>query len=439
MINDNSEEILRYIENHWLSNDLVQDNSGFGIRNIILDLCKIPRSQGEPATATEEKSFLADRIRSGDGGVLRKSIMRIGRVSLPHNFIAPNPGYFAGTQFYWDSYFTILGLVTNGHVKLAKNMIDNLCFLFDKFGLVPARNSWTSVGRSQPPFLTSMAFEVFEHGGVDVAWMDYVMNIAQQEYERVWMSEPRYNHKSGLSQYNPKYFGKLLAVFESGWDLSSRYSGNARLLPVDLNCLIYKYESDFLKWAVYKNDKTKQLYWRAAMKRRKKLINDYFWDEKSGFYNDYNLKTNRLEKLKTLAGFYPLWCGVADKKQAGKCLKMLKAFEHAGGLATTVKMKPSHKQWDYPNGWAPLQLVVIEGLSRYGFEKDAERLTRKWLDCNQKVFAATATLWEKYDVVNCRVGLRGRYATQPDFSWTMAVFVRLQSRTEHKSPVPMAN
>lgn len=372
---------------------------------------------------TQQKDLVPTH-KSASGG-MRNLIMRFGYIKLPHTFSAPNDRYFAGTQFYWDSYFTILGLVVTNHTLLARNMVDNLCFLFDKFSLVPARNSWTSLGRSQPPYLTRMAFEIYEHGGADEQWMDKVMTYAEQEYRKVWTNGQRLETTTGLSRYQPKYLGRFFAVFESGWDLSSRFGASSSIIPVDLNCLLYQYESDFLKWAIHKKDKAKVDFWRTAMGARRKLINHYFWDEKTGFYYDYDIKNKRRTSLKTLAGFYPLWCGASTKAQAGGCLKQLDAFEHSGGLASTEALPPSSKQWDYPNGWAPLQFVVIEGLRHYGFAKDATRLTHKWLECNLKVFKQTGKLWEKYNVVECGVGLPGRYPTQPGFGWTNGVFARL--------------
>ncbi len=241
----------------------------------------------------------------------RNLVFHLGNVRLPHAFISPNHGYFSGTQFYWDTYFTIVGLVVSGNNVLAKGMVDNICYLFNKFALVPARNSWTSLGRSQPPCLTRMAFEIFEHGTADKAWMTKVMDYAQQEYNQVWMTGRRADANSGLSRYNPKYFSKSLTVMESGWDLSSRFSNRAKILPVDLNCLLYQYESDFLGWATICDDKQAMKRWQEALQHRKKLITEYFWDETSGFFYDYNLTDNKQASTKDLSRVLPImvWHG----------------------------------------------------------------------------------------------------------------------------------
>ena len=159
------------------------------------------------------------------------------------------------------------------------------------------------------------------------------------------------------------------------------------------------------------------------MKFRSEQIENCFWDPKSKFY--YDNCDGRVGTLKTLAGFYPLWCGAASKERAKLCVAKLKTFEFKGGLANSQKLPVSNKQWDYPNGWAPQQLIVHEGLTRYGYKKEAKRIAMKWLDCNKNVFERTGRLWEKYDVVKQDVGRSGRYPTQHGFAWTNSIFVRL--------------
>lgn len=355
---------------------------------------------------------------------MRNIIMNMGRVDLPYPAVSPNDSYFAGTQFYWDTYFTIIGLLDSGRNELAKGMADNLVFLYKKFGLIPARNSYTSIGRTQPPYLTRMAFEVYNAKAADLQWLNKVMRIAQKEYEKVWMSGRRYDDVTGLSRYRPKYFSRMLTVYESGWDISARFNyGDQEVIPVDLNCQLYQYETDFLALAKINKDPKATKRWQAAMKIRKEQITNCFWDEKTGFY--YDNHEGKSGTLKTLAGFYPLWCGAASKTQAKRCVAQLKTFEFAGGLANSQKLPPSLRQWDYPNGWAPQQLIVCEGLVRYGYIKDAKRIATKWLDCNAEVFKQNGKLWEKYDVVRKRQGRRGRYPTQPGFAWTNSVFLRL--------------
>ena len=363
---------------------------------------------------------------------LRNKVMRIGYIPLPNTALAPNGQYFAGTQFYWDTYFTILGLVTDGYVALARGMVDNLCFLHEKFGLIPARNSTTSRGRTQPPFLTRMAWEVYEHEGVERndEWLANVIAIAQKEYEDVWCGKRRYIPELGLSRYNPQYLPRFLAVYESGWDKSTRFNYNPQnIVPVDLNAQLYVYEEDIRDWAK-SHEQLRVQIWQERMDRRKALITQYFWDDQTGFFYDYDLKEKKRMTLRTLAGFYPMWAGAATPEQAKRCVEQLPYFENPFGLASTESTEWHGRQWDYPNGWAPLQYIVIAALRRYGYNEEAVRLTNKWLELNQIMLKNTGQLWEKYDVVKGGVGLPGRYPTQPGFSWTCSVFTRLLADLE---------
>jgi alpha,alpha-trehalase len=357
-------------------------------------------------------------------GNWRNTIMGIGYVPLPNGSIAANHDYFACQQFYWDSYFIILGLVVTGYSSVARNMVDNLCFLYDEFGLVPARNSKLSRGRSQPPYLTRMAWEVYEHTGADESWLKNVLAIAQKEYETVWMGKRRLLD-IGLSRYNPRYFPKKLTMYESGWDRSTRFADSPRsIVPVDLNCQLYMYEDDLLNWA-QQHDQSQVQIWQERMDRRRALVTQYFWDEETGFFYDYDFRAKKQRRLKTLAGFYPMWAGIATPEQAARCVEHLKDFEHDFGLASTEVIPWHGRQWDAPNGWAPLQYIVVSALRRYGYNAEALQIVGKWLNLNKIMLKGTGSLWEQYDVVKGKVGLPGRYPVQSGFSWTCAVFARL--------------
>jgi alpha,alpha-trehalase len=377
--------ILAYIEDYW-------------------DECTFPPGQS---------------IRGG----LRNNIMHIGRVRLPHPAAAPNHAYFAGTQFYWDSYFTVLGLLAADRIDLARGMVDNLCWLYERFGCVPARNSLTSLGRSQPPFLTSMGFAVYDHGGADLEWLSRVMAIAKKEYRQVWMAGRRHDTASGLSRYAPRFWRNSLTVYESGWDRSSRFMRGRPLLPVDLNAQLFRYEKDLERFSKLIGDRQSAAKWREAAARRRKAISKHLWDDKTGYFYDYDESSGRRLELKTLAGYMPLWAGAASDIQARRCAGNIGEFETEWGLANTEKLAWTGRQWDYPNGWPPHQLLVHDGLMRYGMRKEAARIVRKYLALVERVFGVTGKLWEKYDVVSGRPGLPGRYPTQAGFAWTNAVYL----------------
>ena len=151
------------------------------------------------------------------------------------------------------------------------------------------------------------------------------------------------------------------------------------------------------------------------------------WNEKKKFFFDYNYKHKTRDDLYTLAGFFPLWAGLATPDQAKKARGALKIFEHKWGLANTQKtgLAKNFRQWDYPNGWANLQWIVIKGLMNYGFDQDARRLAQIWVGLTARIFDRTDDFWEKYNVVAGNVGKSERYPNQKGFGWTNAIFVKL--------------
>ena len=390
-------------------------------------------SHYEPVLQAIERQWDESLVQPGRASAkgLRNRMMHVGRIALPNACEPPNDAYFAGTQWYHDSPYTIAGLVTSENperLKIAKGMVDNLCYLFDKMGIIPARNSWTSIGRTQPPSLSQMAFDVYDHDGADDTWLDSVMEHTQREYQTVWMSGRRFDDATGLSYYNPSYFSRRLTTFESGWDISSRFAelGNT-VAPVDLHCRLGGYERDFLRHATMRGDTKAQARWQLAIEQRIALLNENFWDPESGFYYDRSLKTGRLLPLKTLAGYYPLLFKLATSEQAEQCRQSLPFFEQPGGLANTEPLPYKGWQWDYPNGWPGTNYDTTIALRRNGFSEDADRLTYKWLDSTLRIFIETGDLWEKNDVVRQKPGLPGRYPTQKRFGsgWTGGVFMRL--------------
>lgn len=225
------------------------------------------------------------------------------------------------------------------------------------------------------------------------------------------------------------------AMRESGFDVSFRFgpfsADTLDYAPVDLNSLLYKAEKD-LAWMSEQLGKVKQAaLWHERAEARRKIINQYLWNEKRGLYFDYNFKTKQQSKEVYASAFYPLWAGIASPEQAKRLAKNLKLFEKPGGIVTSLQ--ETGVQWDYPYGWAPIQLITIEGLYRYGFTRDAHRISNKFLTMVQHNFIREKTIREKYNVVsrssqtNIQVGYKKNVT---GFGWTNGVFLVLL----HKLP-----
>lgn len=223
------------------------------------------------------------------------------------------------------------------------------------------------------------------------------------------------------------------AMRESGFDTSFRFgpfsADTLHYVPLDLNSLLYKAEED-LEWMSKKLGKTQQAYmWHKRALLRKDRINYLLWNNKTGMYYDYNYKHKQQSKHMYATTFYPLWAGLASKEQAARIAENLKLFEKPGGIVTSLNQ--TGVQWDYPYGWAPIQLIAIEGLSEYGYKDDADRISNKYLMMVLKNFMKEKTIREKYDVVSCtsKTNIQVGYKLNvTGFGWTNGVFLVLLNR-----------
>lgn len=360
---------------------------------------------------------------------------------LPNPYVVPG-GVFQ-QLFYWDSYFILLGLKVSNLHHLARGIVENFLYEMRTFGIIPNSSEVAHLSRSQPPFLTSMIKEVWDD---DLEWLKHAYEVAKIEYYTVWMNDDtHYCKEIGLNRYYdnlekmlrikdeaylhfdeifiPQEFWHERTEAESGWDYTGRFHRECGyFLPVDLNSLLYKYEVDFCDFAsaLGLDDQAKE--WKDKANKRKQLMDRYLWNDTYGMYFDYNFVTGKQYIYPSLATFFPLWAGVADHEQAKKVKDQVDMFLHPGGMATSVYN--TSFQWDYPNGWAPLQWIVISGLKQYGF-KESYEIARRWISLCTKQFMKTGKLYEKYNVVDFNINTAGRYPLQEGFGWTNAIYEKL--------------
>jgi alpha,alpha-trehalase len=389
-------------------------------------------------------------------------------IDLPFSYIVPG-GRFREI-YYWDSYFTMLGLQVSARQDIIQNMVDNFAFLIDELGFIPNGNRTYYLGRSQPPFFSLMV-KLLAGNNTDLIlkyksrlqkeydfWMDGTENLNENnpEYRRVvrlpdgsilnryWddTETPRpesYFEDIGVAnkseQDSKRTFRNIRAAAESGWDFSSRWFADGEtmetiqttnLLPVDLNCLLLHLEEILLSCFNLSKETEKEAEFKKRISQRKAAIQAYCWNSDKGFYFDYNFSTGQQSQEMTLAAAFPLFFNVASAEQAIEIAKLLEAeFLSDGGLVTTLK--PTGQQWDSPNGWAPLQWIAIKGLENYGHSKLAEKIALRWIDLNEKVFARTGKMMEKYNVVDMNLDAGGgEYDSQDGFGWTNGVFLKLK-------------
>ena len=389
---------------------------------------------------------------------------------LPRPYLVPG-GRFREV-YYWDSYFTMLGLVEARRVGLVRDMVDNFAYLVNRYGFIPNGNRTYYLTRSQPPFFARMVELLARAQGDSVRaryqapllreyryWMagaealkpgtaagPVVRLPAGEVLNRYWDASDQPREESyaedvaaaKLSKQPPaQFYRHVRAAAASGWDFSSRWFGPAGtlgtihttdLVAVDLNCLLYGLEQTLARgYERQGNPAQAKAFWQKAASRRQAILR-YCWNAPTGWFADYDWRQQRRSPQRTLAAVFPLTTGVATAAQARQVAAGLRRdFLRPGGLVTALPR--SGQQWDAPNAWAPLQWMAIAGLTRYNQLTLADTVARRWTALNSRVFTQTGKLLEKYDVVNPNAAAGGgEYPLQDGFGWTNGVLLWLLNR-----------
>jgi alpha,alpha-trehalase len=389
-------------------------------------------------------------------------------IPLPNPYIVPG-GRFREV-YYWDSYFTMLGLRVSGRVDIIQDMVDNFSYLIDNVGFVPNGNRSYYLGRSQPPFFALMVNLLADLKGPEILlqyrhqlekeyafWMagEHKLEVSGAHrrvvalgdgylLNRYWDDNPAPRPEAYLEDQEVAHqsgrdpetvYRHIRAAAESGWDFSSRWFADEShmetiqttdLVPVDLNCLLYYLEKTLLNIYRQLPDRVPVEVFKERSRLRKNAIQQYCWNNAEGFYFDYNHAQQKPSGAWTLAAVSPLFFNIATPEQAARIARHLEEkFLQAGGVRTTLHA--TGQQWDAPNGWAPLQWLTYKGLRNYGHDALAEKIRQHWMALNEKTYADTGKMMEKYNVsdLNQSAG-GGEYPNQDGFGWTNGVYLAMQ-------------
>jgi alpha,alpha-trehalase len=388
---------------------------------------------------------------------------------LPRPFVVPG-GRFREI-YYWDSYFTMLGLQESGREDLVRDMVRDFAFMIDTYGHIPngARSYYLS--RSQPPFFFAMV-ALLSNKDAGEAYARYLPQL-RREYEfwmegaarlragnahrrvvampdgtilnRYWddLDTPRdeaWREDMELARQSGRpaaeLFRDVRAAAESGWDFGSRWfeDGQTRssidttqIIPVDLNSLLVGLENAIQSGCERRGNADCAREFARRARRRRAAMDRYLWNEARGAYLDFRWTQQRPVERVSAATLYPLFTGAASDTQAAAVAQTtIRELLKAGGIVTTPLT--TGQQWDAPNGWAPIQWIAVAGLRRYGQRSLSAAIACRW-DANvERVYDGSGKLVEKYDVVTTgRSGGGGEYPTQDGFGWTNGVTRKLMA------------
>jgi alpha,alpha-trehalase len=404
-------------------------------------------------------------------------------LQLPHPYVVPG-GRF-GELYYWDSYFTMLGLACGGHLERLGDMVDNFAYLVDTYGHIPNGTRTYYLSRSQPPVFALMVELAQRHGAAEETqflpqlrqehayWMAGSDGLAPGQalrrvvrlrngrlLNRYWDDRDTPREESWLEDVSTvqacrrepaEVYRDLRAACESGWDFSTRWLRetpprgdgpvpvHARaatapslasicttdMLPVDLNAFLHKLEAKIAELAKRTGEAaTAQEFADRAGERRGALI-ELCWDPRQAAFFDYDWRAETRRTCLTAACVVPLFVGLAEPAHARALAETVSARMLApGGLSTTECW--SDQQWDRPNGWAPLQWMGIRGFADYGCQSLSSTIANRWLATVAAVYEREGKLVEKYALRSVKRehsagGGGGEYPLQDGFGWTNGV------------------
>jgi alpha,alpha-trehalase len=438
----------------------------FVLANFILPEAdaSVPPSDGLPLAehiTALWPSLTREADRPDEGGSL---------LALPRRHVVPG-GRFR-ELYYWDSYFTMLGLARSGRQDLVEDMIAIFGDLLTRYGHIPNGTRSYYLSRSHPPVFYLMAAlsqdrsEAGRRQRLDWMRIEHEFWMAGEEtlgepgahrrvvrladgalLNRYWddRATPRdesWREDVELARAAPdrdagELWRDLRAAAESGWDFSARWLGDratlatirtTRLLPVDLNALIYGLECAIAAEAEALGEAATAGAFARRAASRAAAFDRHLWNDQAGFYADYDLDLGACNDMLTAALGFALFTGIAPATRANPIADALRQLLRAGGLVTTCSR--TDQQWDAPNGWAPLQWVAITGLRGYGLDSLADTIAERWLRLIDAYYRETGQLLEKYDVERGTAGGGGEYGTEIGFGWTNGVTLELLARSD---------
>jgi alpha,alpha-trehalase len=456
--------------------------AGFDLNAFVARHFTSPRPAGatERDTASTMEAHIhglwAALTRPADSADARSTL-----IPLPSAYVVPG-GRFREV-YYWDSYFTMLGLVESGRTDLVANMLDNFAYLVTTVGHVPNGNRTYYLSRSQPPYFAAMvglyatatdtarALKYLDAIEAEHAfWMEggarltpgtahrRVVRLANgATLNRYWDDRPEPRPESYREDYQlgqqvdasrrEALYRNIRAAAESGWDFSSRWMRDPKslltlettdLAPVDLNSLMYHAERTIAalrRSRARGGDASVAARFEAMAAARRTALVAAAYDTASGYFYDVRWRTGeRVTDRPTLAASSVLYFGLATPEQGrAVAARLERDFARPGGFVTTLT--PTGQQWDAPNGWAPLEWLSMEGVRSYGRADLADAARERWLALNRRTFLSTGKMTEKYDVIDLnRPAGGGEYPTQDGFGWSNGVALALSAQARKALP-----
>lgn len=371
-------------------------------------------------------------------------------------------------SYYWDTCFGVDGLLATARHELARMQADNLLESIRRFGFIPNGSRDYYLSRSQVPLSASMIRKVVEASQLEYSsnndatrlarlqrWVrERAVPLLEREFLDFWSApDTRFDAATGLHHHwdelnikRPERFSAdvedhlgasfrdVRASAESGLDFTDIYRGksdkneSSQFASVLLNAVLCGFIRNLAWLAGFGKMEAKQKQFSDLQDQRIAALNRYLWDEASGSYRHYHLKTQTLSEGLCFSTYAPLYARACTAAQAARVVEAARVLESNGGICASTLRESAH-QWDGPNGWAPAQMIAVEGLLNYGYTEDARRIAEKWISTLSTVHSEHQQFFERVDVDTQALPSEGydKYPVQEGFLWTNASFVWMLS------------
>ncbi|PIO77801.1 alpha,alpha-trehalase [Teladorsagia circumcincta] len=396
---------------------------------------------------------------------VKDSPERFSLLYVPHRFVVPG-GRFR-EFYYWDAYWIVKGLLASGMTDTTKSMIQNFAYIVQQYGFIPNGGRVYYLRRSQPPLFIPMVYEYYLVTR-DKDFLNEMLPIMEREIQ-FWQKNrtislgvdgetiTMYQYRTPSTVPRPEsyreddqaaanitdpnaklqFFQDIASGAESGWDFSIRWFADkvsltsietTNVVPVDLNAFIcYNLHILGALHGEVGNEHKSSAWTAQYVKFRNDFQKIFYVNEAKGWY-DYNLRTKQHNTDFYASIAVPLFTQCYEPLSLSKSddlydkMEEMGVFNYVGGIPTSLQLQ-SKQQWDFPNGWSPLNHMIIEGLRKSDDPRMQQKsflLAEKWILSNLHVFESDQVMWEKYDVVSAspRLGGGGEYLVQPGFGWT---------------------
>jgi len=406
------------------------------------------------------------------------------------------PGGRFNEMYGWDSYFIGVGLLVDNQLEKAMAIAENFKYQIVHYGKILNANRSYYLTRTQPPLYSSLIIDIIKYKLPSLEWLRSHLETVILEYNTVWMVQGNRLTETGLNRYKaegvgmpfevePGHFDDVLEPYakkyklpirefekkylertlvdaeldlyfvhdrsmrESGHDTTNRLINTcANLNSVDINSFLYKYEKDIaylIKEYFYDTFQIEEVIytseeWEQKALSRKDTINELCWNEESSMYFDYDFVNNKQFPFEAATTFFPLWAKLCDEHQAKKLIEIaLPQFIKSGGITGSTEASIANfpkdgpqRQWDYPFGWAPHQMLLWEGLINYNYLDKAQEMVYRWLWLITKnAVEYNGTIPEKFDLEISshkvfaeygNVGTEFDYIAKEGFGWVNASY-----------------